>query len=145
MFHLSKYRQIYLSDAPAGVNQKAVWDVPGGRGDGVTVVDIEGGWDFDHEDLIQHKGRTLFGVNSDQSAYKDHGSAVLGVIAGYNNEFGVTGIAPNTQIHGASVFTEKGMLYPSFGKLVIDVANYLKKGDIILIELHAPGPRCDFK
>jgi hypothetical protein len=35
---------------------------PSGRGEGVTIVDLEGGWDFNHEDLAAHQGRIIHGA-----------------------------------------------------------------------------------
>ena len=41
--------QSYLNAAPPGVDARYAWGLPGGRGDGVKIIDIEGGWNFGHE------------------------------------------------------------------------------------------------
>ena len=43
--------QIYLNPAPAGIDARFAWTKPGGRGEGVTIIDCEWGWNFSHEDL----------------------------------------------------------------------------------------------
>ena len=44
--------QGYLDAAPRGIDARYAWRFPGGDGAGATVVDLEQGWDFDHEDLV---------------------------------------------------------------------------------------------
>jgi hypothetical protein len=56
----------------------------------------------------------------------------------------VTGIACKTRIFGASIFSGQNVSYPSFAKILVSVTNMLKPGDIILVELHAPGPAVNF-
>jgi subtilisin family serine protease len=109
----------------------------------VTVVDVEGGWDFDHEDLVAHNGRVIHGHQAPMTAWTDHGSAVLGEIAGAFNGFGVTGIASQARIFGASIYDERGQ-QTSVAAAILAAANFLKRGDIILIELHRIGPRGNY-
>ena len=42
----------YINPAPVGIDAKYAWGFPGGDGAGTNVVDIERGWDLDHEDLV---------------------------------------------------------------------------------------------
>lgn len=70
--------QIYLNAAPEGIDARYAWTVPGGSGEGVNIIDIEGGWDFNHEDLNHNKGGVIGGVNLDDLDYIEHGTAVLG-------------------------------------------------------------------
>jgi len=46
-------RQGYLDPAPDGIDARYAWRVPGGTGRGVTVVDLERGFNLDHEDLVR--------------------------------------------------------------------------------------------
>jgi len=46
-------RQGYLDPAPGGIDARYAWRVPGGTGRGVTVVDLEQGFNLDHEDLVR--------------------------------------------------------------------------------------------
>ncbi|HDZ15086.1 MAG TPA: hypothetical protein ENH60_09360, partial [Pricia sp.] len=56
--------QGYLNAAPQGVDARYAWTLPGGRGNGVNIIDIEGGWNFSHEDLRTNVGGLLGGTNS---------------------------------------------------------------------------------
>lgn len=44
--------QVYLNEAPEGLSVKSVFDIPGGKGENITLIDIELGWDFDHEVFV---------------------------------------------------------------------------------------------
>jgi hypothetical protein len=129
-------RQGYLLPAPVGVDAAFLWTLPGGDGAGVGVVDIEGAWRFSHEDLAENKGGVIGGISYPDLHWRNHGTAVLGVIGGDRNQFGVTGIAPASYCAAASIFGGTG----SAGA-VLAAVSHAKPGDIILIELHRPGPR----
>src|SRR3546814_7876577 len=49
-------RQGYLNAAPGGIDALYAATVPGGRGAGLGIIDIEGAWRFAHEDLHQNQG-----------------------------------------------------------------------------------------
>jgi hypothetical protein len=136
-------RQFYLNKAPVGVDMAEMFNRPNGRGEGVTIVDLEGGWDFDHEDLKEHNGRIIFGHDSGIAGWRDHGSAVLGEMAGSYNGFGVTGIASKAKIFASSIYDERGQ-QASVARAIVGAADFLKKGDMLLIELHRGGPRGAF-
>ena len=127
-------RQDYLDPAPAGVDARYAWTLSGGRGFGVRVCDVEGGWNFAHEDLRQNQGGVV-GVNSPNPGWRNHGTAVVGEIGGDRNSFGITGICPDAHVRGVSIFGGVG----SAGA-IRTAANLLRPGDILLIELHRPGP-----
>lgn len=127
-------RQIYLDAAPAGIDARYAWTLPGGRGAGVRIIDIEGAWRFDHEDLLQNQG----GANGTQSAdvgWRNHGTAVVGEFGGDLSSFGVTGICSDANVRGFSIFGNRGS-----ARALRDAADALTAGDIILIELHRSGP-----
>src|SRR5262249_6483955 len=63
-----------------------------------------------------------------------HGTAVLGEIAGVENGYGITGIAPRSLI-GVSSVNPNGV-----ADAINRAAMVLSVGDIILIEQHAHGP-----
>jgi hypothetical protein len=133
--------QLHLN-GPGGFNVSAVSSLKGGKGEGVKVLDVEFGWTFDHEDLIESEGKIVVGNPSRRGPYSEHGTAVIGVIAGNENEFGITGIAPKVKIMGASV---ENSPYPNVAKIIIEATKHVTKGDVMVIELHAPGPKCNFK
>lgn len=129
-------RQSYLDAAPAGVDARASWAHPGGDGAGVGVIDIEGAWRFTHEDLKENKGGVVGGEPARSRDWRNHGTAVIGIIGGDRNDLGVTGIAPAATVSAVSVFGGTG----SAGAIVL-AAQKCAPGDVILVELHRPGPR----
>jgi subtilisin family serine protease len=132
--------QIYLGAAPGGVEALWAHTRPGGKGDNIRIIDIEGAWRFSHEDLMQVQGGVVGGAPSTNIGWRNHGTAVIGEFGGDENAFGVTGIAPNANTRAISIFG------PGQGsaKAIHDAADLLSPGDVILIELHRPGPRFNF-
>lgn len=133
--------QLYLEAAPGGIDARYAWLCSGGRGRNVRIIDIEGAWRFSHEDLIQNQGGVIGGVQSTDLGWRNHGTAVVGEFGGDRNSFGVTGISPLANVRAISIFGAG----QSWGKAITDAANALRAGDIILIELHAAGPRFNFQ
>lgn len=130
--------QGYLGPAPAGIDVAAARALPGGRGDGIAVADIEGGWNRRHEDLpgsrmVHAGGRPM------NRHWEAHGTAVLGELAARDNGFGMLGIAPDVE----------RIVTASIGRIgaaaAIDAAQaHLDPGDVLLVELHGIGPRGRF-
>ncbi|MCP9488991.1 MAG: S8 family serine peptidase [Solirubrobacteraceae bacterium MAG38_C4-C5] len=127
-------RQIYLDASPAGIDARFAWTLPGGRGAGVRIIDIEGAWRFDHEDLIVNQGGVV-GTQRTELNWRNHGTAVVSEYGGDVNPFGVTGICPDAHCRGFSFNVTGGA-----AAAIRAAADALSAGDIILIELHAPGP-----
>lgn len=123
--------QGYLDAAPGGIDARYAWTVPGGGGSGVRIIDCEWGWRFTHEDLVQNQGGVVAGTSSTDT---NHGTAVLGEISGDRNTFGITGIAPDATI-SASSFNDQ-----STATAIVNAANRIGAGDIILLEIHRAGP-----
>lgn len=46
--------QGYLNAAPQGIDARYAWGFPGGDGEGANIIDVEQGWNFNHEDLVGH-------------------------------------------------------------------------------------------
>lgn len=132
-------RQIYLDAAPAGIDARYAWTLPGGKGDGIRIIDIEGAWRFSHEDLIANQGGVIAGTQSTDIRWRNHGTAVVGEFGGDENSFGVTGICPNANVRAISIFGSTGS-----ANAIRQAADALNAGDIILIELHRPGPQFGF-
>ncbi len=133
-------RQGYLDPAPGGIDAHYAWTQPGGGGAGVKIIDIEGAWLFSHEDLQLNQGGVVGGTPSTDLGWRNHGTAVIGEFSGDRNSFGVTGISPDANVSGISIFGGVG----SAGA-IRRAADRLNPGDIILIELHRPGPRFNFQ
>jgi hypothetical protein len=131
--------QRYLEPSPIGVDARHAWSIPGGRGAGVRVMDVEGGWRFSQEDLLQHQGGIVGGHPLRDEEWVSHGTAVAGVVGGDRSGFGVTGISPDATMFGVAAFDSLGR-HDTADTLRLAAAR-LSPGDIILIELHKGGPR----
>jgi hypothetical protein len=131
--------QDYREAAPAGIDADYANALPGGDGTGVKIIDIEGNWQTTHEDLDKALGGIIAGDPINTSSWRNHGTAVIGELIAGDNGYGVTGICPGAEIGMVSIggWSTAEALYAA-----IDT---LQQGDIILIELHAPGPHYDFE
>lgn len=127
-------RQGYLDGAPGGIDARYAWTQPGGGGTNVNVIDLEWGWRFSHEDLLQNQGGIVGGTGATDT---DHGTAVLGVISGDRNGIGITGIAPEATISAVAFSMPTATA-------IRNAADRLRPGDIMLLEIHRPGPRHGF-
>ncbi|WP_375768739.1 S8 family serine peptidase [Archangium gephyra] len=126
-------QQGYLDAAPAGIDARYAWTVPGGTGTGVKIVDVEGAWNGSHEDLPRFF--YVGGVQFNDAGWRNHGTAVMGVMVGQANGYGVTGIA-----HGAQVGNE-GIAGQSIASAINHAALAAGKGGVVLLQLQARGPR----
>jgi hypothetical protein len=131
-------RQGYLFAAPQGVDALHAWTTPGGGGSGVRIVDVEGAWIFSHEDLRERQGGVIAGAARNNPYVRNHGTSVAGILGGDANGYGVTGISPDAVVSGASIYP-RGTAYA-----IRAAADHLSAGDVILLELHRPGPAVDF-
>ena len=113
------------------INAPEAWN-EGYTGEGVIVAVVDGGVDYNHEDLrdnIWTNSREIagngkdddgngfiddvygwnFNDNNNDTLDKDgHGTHVAGTIAGVNNDYGITGIAYDAQIMPVKVLDENG-------------------------------------
>jgi len=131
--------QTYLAPAPGGVDADYANTLPGGDGAGVKVIDVEGGWLTSHEDLAGNLPFVQLGGQIGDLSWRNHGTAVVGEMTGVNNAFGIRGIAPGIQWGYSSIGSQS-----TAGALNNAGAN-LSPGDVILIELHTPGPHFNFQ
>jgi serine protease len=124
--------QGYLDPAPGGIDARYAWTVPGGRGAGARIVDIEGAWRTSHEDLppLFYQG----GTQINDLGWRNHGTAVLGEMVAPANGYGVTGIAHQAQA-GYESIGQQGT-----ASAVLNAAAAAGPGGLVLIELHAQGP-----
>ncbi|HEU4453428.1 MAG TPA: S8 family serine peptidase [Longimicrobium sp.] len=142
--------QTYFSPAPAGSDAEYARTLPGGRGAGVMLVDLEYGWNFNHEDLGIGYWMLISGnLAPDPWAYQcgaaldhapyytEHGTAVVGELYARDNGFGVTGAVPDATLRLATpmfwVF-----YYPALG--VLNAAGQMSPGDVLLLEMQHRDP-----
>jgi len=119
-------QQGYLDPAPMGIDARYAWTVAGGRGAGVNIVDIEFGFDRSHEDLPDF----FVDINNGNDQFRDHGTAVLGVVGAIDNGFGVTGITSDANLGFAS-HTPIGV-----AEAIRQAADAAGAGGVIIIEVH---------
>lgn len=132
--------QGYLKPAPDGLDAAYAASQPGGDGSGVQIIDIEWAWNLTHEDLLHHQVPLLAGAPRDGSvAGRNHGTAVLGVMSAGANGFGITGICP-----AATVRTVTNIGGLTAAEAIQTAADLLNPGDILILEMHRPGPRFSF-
>ncbi|HVP06687.1 MAG TPA: S8 family serine peptidase, partial [Candidatus Acidoferrum sp.] len=131
--------QDYREVAPGGVDADYANSLLGGDGTGIKICDVEGAWQTAHEDLAKSVGGLIAGTMINDISWRNHGTSVLGEMIATNNGFGVTGICPGANIGMVSIGTMSAA-----EAIMIAVAN-LTPGDLILVELHAPGPHYNFE
>jgi hypothetical protein len=128
--------QGYLNAGPQGIGARLAWGVTGGDGaSSVKLIDIEQGWDLHHEDIaastLPNTGAILDGY------YKDHGTAVLGIIMMRDNALGGVGIVPNNNnAFVMSQWRDIGAPEPDWNTsdAIVAAVDYLSFGDILLLE-----------
>lgn len=128
--------QGYLDAAPNGVDARYAWTHTGGDGAGVQVVDVE--YDFNAAHLDLPAVSVLDGPINAFGFGDDHGTAVLGILGGLHNAWGVRGIA-----HGASLmFVPAGTTTGGYNPAgaILTAAAALSAGDVLLIEQQTAGP-----
>ena len=128
--------QGYMHSPPNGIGAMEVWGIRGAKGKGVTICDIEGNWNYTHEDLPA-RIPLLGGTPINNIGWRNHGTAVLGEMVSKPGVSGTVGIVPEAKAatHSAvinGVFNTAGAIMGAAAKL--------KAGDVILIELQATGP-----
>jgi serine protease len=145
--------QGYRTPAPSGgIDADFAQTLTGGKGENVSIVDVEYSWNRSHEDLSKARAADAAipnGTACDPFAATlgagstDHGTAVLGEIGGDANGFGVTGLAPGAKLRTVNVARRDAT-----GACVANVANSIaaasdasSPGDVLLIEQQLSGPR----
>ena len=132
-------KQYYLEAAPVGVGAKEAWNLKGGKGELVKIYDVETGMNPKQEDL----GSMYLGAVPTNS---QHGTAVLGILRGLENSYGITGIAPLAQL-GFWGFIEGDLdeVVPEYitgiNAGIRDGVAHLEAGDVLIIEQQMNGPR----
>lgn len=135
--------QGYLGVALEGIGAIAMFDRRFADGAVTRFIDVEFGWQLEHEDLQDGNVPPITvlptGVLSADASFIDHGTAVLGIVLGRDNDLGVIGIAP--KVHGlvAPVLDSVGSwaVGAALAELLISVE--APEGTIVLIEQQAEG------
>jgi subtilisin family serine protease len=135
-------RQDYLAAAPGGIDAHHAWTLAGGRGKGITIIDVEGEWRTSHEDLKVNNNGILGGTVPGDIDWRNHGTAVVGTCIGANNGLGITGICSDAKLGMVSIFGDEER---TSSMAIREAADKLKAGDIVLVELHLAGPKNNYQ
>ena len=130
-------QQRYRGPAPGGFDAFAASTVAGATGSGLTVLDIEWSWQFEHEDLAVLRATSLVGPPHNGS-YANHGAAVVGELAGDDDAWGVSGLTSDIKLRVASDYPA-GQNY-SVARAIVTGLPVLKKGDVMLLEAQTNTP-----
>ncbi|MES2768225.1 MAG: S8 family serine peptidase [Bdellovibrionota bacterium] len=134
-------KQFYLEDAPQGIGARSAWSLAGGTGENVKIIDIEIGYEQKHEDLAAF----FFSPSNFPSIDLNHGSAVLGVLAGQPNSMGIIGIAHAAEMgfigfkEGAQDDVDQPYI-DGINEAIKAAISKLEAGDVLVIEQHMVGP-----
>ncbi|QQR87307.1 MAG: S8 family serine peptidase [Flavobacteriales bacterium] len=129
-------QQTYLDAAPTGIDARWAWTQPNGEGTGVAVVDMEQGWFLGHEDLPSPT--LIHGDNRDGiGGYKgNHGTAVLGEIAGVDNARGIVGGAPSVaSVRVTSHYEAASGTALHVADAIVAAIAVMNAGDVLLLEV----------
>jgi hypothetical protein len=127
--------QQYLNASPVGTAPSLAWTWPGGRGQAVRVTDLEYGYNLAHEDL---PAITRIGALGNNPFDNNHGTAVLSILFGSDNGWGVVGGVPDAAKSFAyCYFNTTGY---NLAGAITSVSVASAPGDVLLIEQQAAGP-----
>ncbi|MFA4973430.1 MAG: S8 family serine peptidase [bacterium] len=133
---------LYPEATHGGLNPQAAWSA-GITGAGVRVIDVEGGWNHQHEDLNIHESTAPCPITSTDPECHEaiaHGTSVAGILGSLHNGHGTDGFAPDADFHLNGIYSTA----------VVDdaIMNYLDgddtdgemyPGDIMMIEVQMRG------
>jgi hypothetical protein len=130
-------QQGYRAPAPAGIDANAICSLAGAWGRGVTLLDVEWSWRFDHEDLAALGPGSLVGPPLATSSYSAHGLAAVGMLAADPDGNGVTGLTPDVSVRVVTDYTASGY---SLANAIVAGLPCLAAGDVMLLEAQASTP-----
>jgi hypothetical protein len=129
--------QRYLDAAPVGIDARYAWS-NGITGAGIKICDVEYGWNSTHADLPPV---ILLGGPPIATGFDEHGTAVLGQMAGRHNTNGVRGIADGAAFRFVSPYSYAYAGVYNLPAAISAALTNLVAGDVILIEQQGVGPK----
>lgn len=127
--------QGYLDSSPGGIDAKHAWSSLGNRGAGIRFADCEYLFNPNHQDLPPV---TILGPQPQDPGFgPNHGTAVLGQVAGMNNGWGVTGICSEATFYFAGTYTS-GVV--NIAAAITNCLAVFEPGDVIILEAQTAGP-----
>jgi len=128
--------QGYVLSAPIGIGIKHAWNLAGGDGAGMRFIDIEAGWNLNHNDLIDAGITLICGENVDMDGSAGHGTAVLGIVAAMDNHRAIRGIASGVPSVRVASPVDGTTMMSDLPFAITSAAHELRFGDVLLIEQH---------
>jgi hypothetical protein len=126
------FNQGYLQRAPGGIDAVFAWEQPGGGGQGQKFFDLERGWTLNHKDLVKQRATLVHGQIVDSA--RPHGTSVLGVVCGVDNDRGGAGVASK------SISVSVVSSYPGGrANAILAATDKLDLGGVLLIESQLPN------
>jgi serine protease len=116
---------------PTGIQSAVARTIPGGRGEGLQVLDIETGLIVDHEDIPLATAVNVIGPNPTP---RDHGLAVAGELVASKNGYGVHGGVWKARY---KFHSHQSINWAS--SVNVAAANS-QPGDLIVLEVQLPCP-----
>lgn len=131
--------QGYLDAAPDGVDARWAWTRPGGRGTGVSIVDIEQGWRVKHPALLRWDPLVLPDarrINRDgfRGFVGAHGTSVVGILAADGTP--AIGVAPGVaSVRACSHYDGPERTGLHVAAAVVQAVAALPEGGVLLLEV----------
>jgi len=129
-------QQGYLDPAaatPTGIDAEYAWTQPGGDGTGITVVDIEYSWNYEHDDVTKALGSQIVSLVQDPFADNNHGTAVAGELVADRNGWGISGVCYGASLLTAGSYFGSPVSWNPAGAIATSIA-HSNPGDVILLE-----------
>jgi serine protease len=134
--------QDYVDAAPAGINAAAGWALPGGRGLGVRIADVEFSWNLAHEDLPAVDDVEGWPFAS-FAGFVNHGTAVLGILGALDNGHGPAGLVTDATLGVSSIVeqlpTEEWGEVINIAGAIANAAEWAGEGGIVFLEVQVGG------
>ncbi|MEZ5988873.1 MAG: S8 family serine peptidase [Planctomycetota bacterium] len=130
-------QQTWQGVAPTGFDAGSSRRVTGAWGKDIRVLDIEWGWDLDHEDIAPLRSSQLIGPSPAYTTYNNHGTAVGGELCADFDAFGVSGMCPDIELWVATDYPSTGY---SVAKAIVVGLPKLRAGDVMLLEAQITTP-----
>ena len=118
-----------------GIDARYAWGFAGGDGAGIGFVDMEQGWNLNHEDLAGAGITIISGLNH---SYPWHGTSVLGEVLMVDNTIGGVGIAPSSTGRVVSQWRPGGGY--NTPDAILDAVSHMVFGDVLLLEAQEYSP-----
>ncbi|KAF1990784.1 subtilisin-like protein [Aulographum hederae CBS 113979] len=134
-------QQGYLDTAARhGMDIRYAWNFKGGHGKDIGFVDMEQGWNPNHEDLksANLSSSCISGINR---WYYNHGTKTLGCVMMLDNQRGGVGIAPACRGRMISVQrpnpSDPAKTIYNVPDTIVDAAKNMAYGDVLLLEIQS--------